>query len=86
MTDYKGKLGTLADKLKNQGPPTPMQEVHPVKVRPDPEEQEARFNNWIPKSLKKELKQYSADTDLSLKEINIQALKDYLKKNRPTGK
>jgi len=82
MTDYKGKLGTLADKLKKETPATPLQEVHPIKNDSVAEKSESRFNNWIPKSLKKQLKSYAADADISLKELNIQALKEYLEKRK----
>ncbi|GAB2698321.1 hypothetical protein GCM10027037_23220 [Mucilaginibacter koreensis] len=79
MTDYKGKLGSLADKLKKEIPPTPIQAVHPVKAPEQEPEKELRFNNWIPRSLKKQLKAYAAEADITLKELNIQALKEYLK-------
>lgn len=82
MMDYKNKLGSLADKLKKEVPATPMQEVHPVKPPPTAEEEESRFNNWIPRTLKKQLKSYSAEADISLKDINIQALKEYLEKRK----
>ncbi len=84
MTDYKHKLGSLADRLKKEPPVTPMQEVHPVRPATPGGKPESRFNNWIPKSLKKELKSYSAEADISLKEINIQALREYLDKRKST--
>lgn len=79
MTDYKGKLGSLANKLKNETPATPIQSVHPVKAMVKEAEKESRFNNWIPWSLKKQLKTYAAEADITLKELNIQALREYLK-------
>lgn len=78
MTDYKGKLGSLADKLKEEVPSLPIQQVNPVKVPSMEREKESRFNNWIPRSLKKQLKAYAAEADLTLKELNIQALREYL--------
>lgn len=50
MTDYKNKLGSLADKLKKEQPRTPVQEVLPVKAAPAPKEPEVQFNNRIPKT------------------------------------
>jgi hypothetical protein len=49
MTDYKDKLGGLADKLKKETPKTPIQEVHPVKQNVTAKEDEAQLNVWIPK-------------------------------------
>jgi hypothetical protein len=77
MEDYKNKLGSLADKLKKESPVTPIQQVQPVKVEPL-KEQEVQFNNWIPKSLLKQVKAYGVEHEMSLKEINIQALKEFL--------
>ena len=79
MTDYKSKLGSLAHRLKNEPQNTPIQEVHPVKESDHDLEEEVRFNNWIPRSLKKKLKAYAVENDVSLKEINIEALEEYLK-------
>ncbi|MDB5061528.1 MAG: hypothetical protein JWP67_1371 [Mucilaginibacter sp.] len=31
MEDYKKKLGSLADKIKNEPPQTPIQQVLPIK-------------------------------------------------------
>lgn len=75
MEDYKNKLGNLADKLKMQVPNTPNQQVQPIK------EQEVQFNNWIPKSLLKRVKAYGVEHEMSLKEINIEALKKFLTSN-----
>lgn len=78
MDNYKDKLGGLAEKLKKERPQTPVQKVEPVKtvVAKTPEVQ---FNNWIPKPLLKRLKTFGLEYDLSLKDINIQALELYLK-------
>jgi hypothetical protein len=81
MEDYQNKLGNLANKLKQERPKTPIQEVQPVKVTAvkDPEVQ---FNNWIPKGLLKRLKAFGLEHDQSLKDINIQALELFLKNNK----
>jgi len=51
MTDYKDKLGGLADKLKKETPKTPIQEVHPIRQSAAVKEDEAQLNVWIPKAL-----------------------------------
>ncbi|EHQ24318.1 hypothetical protein [Mucilaginibacter paludis] len=78
MEDYKNKLGNLADKLKKETTPqTPIQQVQPVKTEPVKEE-EMQFNNWIPKILLKQVKAYGVEHEMTLKEINIRALKEFL--------
>jgi len=82
MEDYKKKLGNLASKIKNETPQTPIQQVLPVKsVTVIPEEDEVRFNNWIPKGLKRKIKAYGVQNDISQKEITIRALQNFLKDN-----
>lgn len=82
MDDYKQKLGNLANKIKNETPQTPIQQVQPVKELTVPaQEEEARFNNWIPKGLKRKIKAYGVQNDISQKEITIQALQKFLKEN-----
>lgn len=82
MEDYKKKLGNLASKIKNEPTQTPIQQVQPVKVLSvPPSEEEARFNNWIPKGLKREIKAYGAKNDISQKDITTAALREFLNKN-----
>lgn len=82
MENYKKKLGSLADKIKSEQPNTPIQQVLPVKALPPVNaEEEARFNNWIPRSLKKKIKAYGAENDISQKDITIRALQNFLKEN-----
>ena len=83
MEDYKNKLGNLADKLKKEPPQTPIQEVHPIKMDRTDKEEEAQLNTWIPKGLLKRMKSYGVDEDLSLKDINILALKYFLDAKAP---
>jgi hypothetical protein len=78
MTDYKTKLGGLADKLKQVSVNTPIQEVKPVQVESIAVIEECRFNNWIPRSLKRKLKRFSVENEMTLKEINIQALEQFI--------
>jgi hypothetical protein len=83
MEEYKNKLGNLATKLKSDAPKTPIQEVHPVKLREVEKEEEVQLNTWIPKGLLKRMKSYGIDQDLSLKEINILALNFFLDAKAP---
>ncbi|WP_428329660.1 hypothetical protein [Mucilaginibacter sp.] len=78
MTDYKDKLGGLADKLKKDTPKTPIQEVHPIRQSATVKEDEAQLNVWIPKTLLKRMKSYGIEYDASLKDISIDALKFFL--------
>ena len=78
MEEYKNKLGSLATKLKTDAPKIPIQEVHPLKPSEAEKEEEAQLNIWIPKGLLKRMKSYGIDQDLSLKDINILALKFFL--------
>lgn len=83
MEEYKNKLGSLANKLKTDGPKIPIQEVHPVKPSTEEKEDEAQLNTWIPKGLLKRVKSYGIDKDLSLKDINILALTFFLDTKAP---
>ncbi|WP_461451644.1 hypothetical protein [Mucilaginibacter sp.] len=78
MTDYKDKLGGLADKLKKETPKTPIQEVQPIRQNTGVKEEEAQLNVWIPKALLKRVKTYGVEFDASLKDISIEALKFFL--------
>ena len=78
MTDYKNKLGGLADKLKKDTPKTPIQEVHPIRQSAAVKEDEAQLNVWIPKTLLKRMKSYGIEYDEYLKDITIDALKFFL--------
>jgi len=78
MTDYKDKLGGLADKLKKDTPKTPIQEVQPIRQTAAVKEDEAQLNVWIPKALLKRVKTYGVEYDTSLKDISINALKFFL--------
>jgi len=83
MEEYKNKLGSLANKLKTDAPKIPIQEVHPIKHLEDDKEEEAQLNTWIPKGLLKRMKSYGVDQDLSLKDINILALRFFLDEKAP---
>lgn len=78
MTDYKNKLGNLADRLKKEEPKTPIQEVNPVKAKAENKETEGQLNVWIPKTLIKRMKSFGVERELTQKDIAILALEKYL--------
>ncbi|MGI4806463.1 MAG: hypothetical protein ACRYFL_16965 [Janthinobacterium lividum] len=78
MTDYKNKLGGLADRLKKEEPKMPIQEVSPVKNKVIEKEPEGQLNVWIPKTLLKKMKTYGVNQEKSQKDIVILALKKFL--------
>ena len=78
MTDYKNKLGGLADRLKKEEPKTPIQEVNPVKSKIADKEPEGQLNVWIPKTLLKKMKTYGVEQEKSQKDITILALEKFL--------
>jgi NRPS condensation-like uncharacterized protein len=80
MNDYKNKLGALAGKLKEERPQTPIQQVQPVKTVA-PKEKEIQFNNWLPKSLVKQVKHFALEQERTIKDVMIESLKLYLKTN-----
>lgn len=78
MTDYKNKLGGLADRLKKEEPKMPIQAVSPVKNSAVEKEPEGQLNVWIPKTLLKKMKTYGVNQEKSQKDITILALEKYL--------
>lgn len=78
MTDYKNKLGGLADRLKKEEPKMPIQEVSPVKNKVIEKEPEGQLNVWIPKTLLKKMKTYGVNQEKSQKDIVILALEKFL--------
>jgi hypothetical protein len=85
MTNYKDKLGGLADKLKTAPVQPPLQKVQPVKAPAPDKATEVQFNNWIPKTLLKKLKTFCIEHEQSVKAFNIEALELLLStKNKNT--
>lgn len=78
MTDYKNKLGGLADRLKKEETKTPIQEVNPVKSKITDKEPEGQLNVWISKKLLKKMKTYGVEQEKSQKDITILALEKFL--------
>lgn len=81
MTDYKSKLGSLADKLKSEEPKIPIQEINPILIKAVNKEIEGQLNVWIPKTLLKKVKSFGVNNELTSKEITIKALEEFLGKN-----
>lgn len=79
MAIDKNKLAGMANKLKSDKPKTPIQEVSPVKLKEVTKEDTAQLNVWIPKGLIKRMKVHGLEQELSLKDITIKALENYLK-------
>ncbi len=77
MNDYQNKLGALAGKLKTAQPQTPIQQVQPVKTAA-PKEKEIQFNNWLPKSLVRQVKRFALEHERTIKDVLIESLKAYL--------
>jgi hypothetical protein len=78
MSDYKNKLGSLADRLKSEEPKVPIQEVNPVQVKLVKKDPEGQLNVWIPKPLLKRMKGYGVEHELTHKDIVILALEQFL--------
>lgn len=78
MSDYKNKLGGLADRLKKEELKVPIQEVSPIKTKIAEKEPEGQLNVWIPKTLLKKMKTYGVNQEKSQKDITILALEKFL--------
>jgi predicted HicB family RNase H-like nuclease len=76
-TDYTSKLQGFADRVKSEPVHLPVQKVTPLRPETEPKD-EQQLNVWIPKDLMKRLKVKGIETDKSLKEMVIEALKEYL--------
>jgi len=80
--EYNNDLELLIDQLHIElGQQPPVQKVVPVDkpAAPSPVKQaESQLAVWIPKELYKQAKMHSAESELSLKEITIKALEQYL--------
>jgi hypothetical protein len=76
-TAYTSKLQGFADRVKTEPVQMPVQKVTPVEAAAEPKE-EQQLNVWIPKELMKRLKVKGAETDMSLKEMVIDALNRFV--------
>lgn len=77
MSDYKDKLGDLANQLKKEKPKSPIQEVKPIKKL----EEETQFSLWLPTHMYKSIKRLAFERDVSIKEIVVTAIDTYLYNN-----
>lgn len=74
MNEYKDKLNNFASRLKAENTSITIQEVRPMKEKTSLKEDETQLNVWIPKSLMKQLKKYSIDHDLTIKDSVVQSI------------
>lgn len=75
--DYQNKLKGFKAKIKTEPVAVPLQQVQPL-AEVQQEEIKAQLNVWVPKTLKKAMKQHEVNSDESLTEITIKALQMYL--------
>ena len=74
--DYLNNLDELSNRIKNEAPKTPIQQVKAVKKKMS--EDNGHLNIWIPKDLLKRVKTFAVLEELPVREIGIQALEMYL--------
>lgn len=80
-TDYKENRTKLADKIKNVPSKLHIQEVRPVEEKKTKQE-ESHVNFWMPSDLMEEIKILSVKQKKTLKQIGIEAFKDFIVKNK----
>ena len=87
MNDYKNKLSGFAEKLKSSSPQTPIQSVSPVQEQGKKKEilEKSALNIWIPKTLKRQMKQKELDLEMTLTDIAITAISEFLNKPNETN-
>ncbi len=78
MSDYKNKLGDLANQLKKEKSKSPIQEVKLVKQA----KEETQFNLWIPTHMYKSIKRLAFEREESIKDTVIAAIDNYLSNNK----
>jgi hypothetical protein len=66
MENYKDKLNSFANRIRDDKIELPMQKVEPKK---NVEETEVQLNVYIPKTLMKKLKNKCVERDLKIKEF-----------------
>ncbi|WP_026632621.1 hypothetical protein [Dyadobacter alkalitolerans] len=77
--DYNENRSKLAGMIKEKPSTVPIQQVKPVASKE--EKDESHLNFWIPTHLFNELKMHAVRTNSSIKQIGIEALEEYLKRN-----
>ncbi len=78
MSDYKDKLGDLANQLKKEKPKSPIQEVKLVKQA----KEETQLHLWIPTHMYKSIKRFALEREESIKDTVIAAIDNYLSNNK----
>lgn len=74
--DYLKNLNDLSDRIKNEAPKIPIQQVKSVKVKVPKDN--GHLSIWIPKDLLKRVKTFAIQEDISIKEIGTAALELFL--------
>jgi hypothetical protein len=74
--DYLKNVNDLSDRIKNETPKIPIQQVKAVKVKVS--EDNGHLSIWIPKDLLKRVKTLAIQEDIPIKEIGAKALELYL--------
>lgn len=74
--DYLKNLNDLSDRIKNEAPKIPIQQVKSVKVKVPKDN--GHLSIWIPKDLLKRVKTFAIQEDTSIKEIGTAALELFL--------
>lgn len=74
--DYLKNLNDLSDRIKNEAPKIPIQQVKSVKVKVPKDN--GHLSIWIPKDLLKRVKTFAIQEDISIKEIGAAALELFL--------
>ncbi|GGH55835.1 hypothetical protein GCM10007423_63810 [Dyadobacter endophyticus] len=77
--EYDENRSRLAGMIKNKPSTAPIQQVKPIV--PKEEKDVSHLNFWIPTELFNELKMHAIRTGSSIKQVGIDALEAYLKKN-----
>lgn len=84
----KERQARLADKLKNEPPKAPIQEVNPVttseprataKPSAAPVDDLVQLNTKVPKALHKAIRRISVEEDIEIRDIVREALETYVK-------
>lgn len=73
--NYNDNRASLAQMLKEDTTPTPIQEVRPVARKST--EAEVKLNFFVPTELAKQIKRYAVDYDTSIKDVSIAAYRLY---------
>ena len=85
-TNFQDKFSSFKDRIKTEVPEVPLQTVVPTKDLKQAQkpkldkEPEVQFGVQFPKSLVKKLKLHALEKEISMKEIILKAINEYLAK------